>query len=104
MNAKEELLEFIEDNKLVIKCANIIKQDIGEDDIIINLKCNYTIEEYNNFLELLNFEYNPSFGYNYIIGNIWCLDNTWIDREEYDGSEWWNHKKSPEIPKDLLNK
>jgi hypothetical protein len=23
------------------------------------------------------------------------LDNTWSDRREYDGSEWWEHNKPP---------
>jgi hypothetical protein len=28
-------------------------------------------------------------------------DGTWSERGEYDGSEWWNYQKCPDIPSEL---
>jgi hypothetical protein len=28
-------------------------------------------------------------------------ENTWLERGEYDGSEWWEHNKCPKIPEGL---
>ena len=36
-----------------------------------------------------------------LFGTIWYEDGTWSDRGEYDGSEWWNYNKCPDIPDDV---
>ena len=101
----EEILEILEDNNIVIKCANIIDfSHWNSNNIIASLKCNYSKEDYFNFLQRLDIEYNNSSREHIINGTIWLKDGTWIFREEDNGIEYWHHKKSPEIPKDLLNK
>ena len=103
-NAKEELLEIIKELK--IKCAYIIineayafKKDDNENCYYI-LPLNYTNEQYNNFIESLDFEYDAGYGGQELFGNVWLEDGTWLERGEYDGSEWWEHKVIPEIPKE----
>lgn len=107
-NAKIELLNRVEINN--IKCASIThgKDWYDEDvqrDIILPL--NYTKKDMDGFLKELDFTYDSGYGGQELFGIVWLKDNTWLSRGEYDGSEWWEHNKLPEIPiecKSRLNK
>lgn len=91
MNAKKEFLSFTKNNK--IKCAQIEGMD---------LKVGFTTEEYNKFINNLDFEYNAGYGGQELYGTIWFTDGTWATRGEYDGSEWWEIHQLPEIPEELI--
>lgn len=53
----------------------------------------------DKFKEYLNYKYDGGYGgtevdeYLYIVG-----DNWWLERHEYDGSEWWEYKTMPTRP------
>ena len=99
INAREELLNKLERkniNKNKIKCAHI---NCGK---TIILKINYTEEEFENFLNELDFKYNSGYGEQELYGHVWLNDNSWLERSEYDGSEKWKYKQSPEISKECL--
>ena len=101
-NAKAELLEELS-TRLVLKCATIIfDKGYGEGIKEINLKVGYSPKEYQAFLSKLDFIYDAGFGGQELYGTCWLTDGTWLSRGEYDGSEWWEHNKLPEIPKSLL--
>jgi len=69
----------------------------------INLKVGYSQEDLNNFLEELNFNYDAGYGGQELFGTIWYKDDTWAERDEYDGSEWWTVRRVPPIPTELTN-
>lgn len=103
-NAKTEFEAHIKE-KPPIKCAYVTDVYYGisdEDKRRIILPVGYSDTEYNNFLSLLNFEYDSGYGSQELGGVIWYEDGSWSDRGEYDGSEWWQYQHVPEIPKDLL--
>ena len=109
-NAQEELLHILEGTKSVIKCA-YIKCERGsywdDNDSYVQpapilLKEGYTPEEYEEFLQKLNFEYDAGYGGQELHGMIWLKEeNTWMERGEYDGSEWWEYRKCPKVPDEL---
>ena len=109
-NAQEELLHILERTKSVVKCA-YIRTDRNSywddnDNYIqpapILLKEGYTPAEYVEFLEKLNFEYDAGYGGQELYGTVWLMeDHTWLERGEYDGSEWWEYRKCPQIPDEL---
>lgn len=121
-NAKTELLNRLKDltnwmNKPVdIKCAEISMDryyflDMGDSYDKENsprkilLKDGHTQEEYEKFLNELDFEYDNGYGLQYLYGTVWLEEpGLWMNREEYDGSEWWGFNKCPEIPDYLLKK
>lgn len=101
-NAKTEFSEFVEDKPKVI-CALL------EDVYYVHhekkswlLKVGYSEQDYKDFLEAINFKYDDGYGSQQLGGTIWFKDGTYADRGEYDGSEWWEYHKTPEIPKELL--
>jgi hypothetical protein len=103
-NAKDELLKVLE-SKAPILCAQITLGDSGfddEEDIrTINLRLGYSEQEYAEFLQALNFSYYSGFGGQELFGIVWLQNNAWLERGEYDGSEWWEYKSYPEVPVEL---
>lgn len=101
-NAKQELLEILQ-NKAPLKCAIISKGQSWDDDRKdIVLKLNFTEQDYEKFLNEIDFDYDSGYGVQELFGTVWLNDNTWLSRGEYDGSEWWEHNVLPSIPKECL--
>lgn len=102
-NAK---LEFIRTVKglCVIACHITTGNSWDDNDNgLFSLKTEYTSEEYSNFLESLDFEYDEGYGSQNLHGTIWCTENIWFTRGEYDGSEWWKINQYPDIDDSLRN-
>lgn len=102
-NAKEEFLRHTANKKVL--CASISYQDCWTQErpmIDHNLRHGYTLEEYDLFIQSLDFEYDSGYGGQELFGTVWFKDGTWSDRGEYDGSEWWEHHICPIVPKSLL--
>jgi hypothetical protein len=107
-NAKQELLGKLERVGGVIKCATIRRgQHYWHDEetqnmLDKNLKEGYTPAEYEEFLDRLDFEYDSGYGGQELFGTVWLIEEgAWLERGEYDGSEWWEYRKCPQIPGDL---
>lgn len=106
MNAKEEFLKHIGDRK--VKCALLYTElEWNEEYTHKNTKdysllTNFVEWQYTNFLNSIDFNYNSGYGGQVLFGTIWYIDGTWSSRGEYDGSEWWEYNKCPNIPEELL--
>jgi hypothetical protein len=100
-NAKQELLEAVKDTAK-IKCASIAHRRWEDEASKKVLKLNHTNDEYNEFLNSLDFEYDSGYGGQELYGTVWLEDGTWLSRGEYDGSEWWEHNVLPAIPAECL--
>jgi hypothetical protein len=109
-NAKEELLAKLKTNNLAIKCA-YIRTDRNSywdnnDNYIqpapILLREGHSIGEYEEFLHKLDFEYDSGYGGQELYGTVWLMEEgTWLERGEYDGSEWWNYQRCPKVLEEL---
>ena len=107
-NAKEEFLDMC--GGKAVSCATIVHEYWTEGMVSpasvqkrtkIDLKCNYTPEDFEEFLKHLDFQYDGGYGLQEIFGKVWFEDDTWATRGEYDGSEWWELHTRPEIPENL---
>ena len=102
-NARKEFESSF--NILNIKCAIVQtfngyeEEDCSKD---VQLKVGHTPEELERFLQTLDFDYDDGYGSQQLYGTVWLKDGTWGSRGEYDGSEWWEYNKLPEIPDELL--
>ena len=64
----------------------------------IRLKPTEGLEGYNQAVELYSLiDYNDGFGSQELGGIIVFNDGSWLDRREYDGSEWWEFQQTPKI-------
>jgi len=95
-NTKTEFLSHV--NSKDVLCATISGK---VPDGYIILTTGWTKEEYDEFIIGMDFEYDAGYGGQELYGTIWYTDGTWSSRGEYDGSEWWEHHKCPEIPIEL---
>lgn len=94
INAKDEILTEIGDK--TVKCA-FVECYHGDSDLVVG----YSEDELSHFLSKLDYVYDDGYGGQELYGNIWYEDGTWSERGEYDGSEWWNHCRVPDIPESL---
>ncbi len=99
-NAKSEFLNEVKLSRSRVKCAAINHVDLGYEDR--HLKVGHSDADFEEFLSLLDFMYDDKYGSQNIYGTIWFEDGTWSTREQYDGSEWWEHHTLPSIPKECL--
>lgn len=65
------------------------------------LKENWVNEDWLAFSKDLHFDYDDGYGSQHLFGIVWFNGGTWLEREEYDGAEWWEHKSQPAIPDEL---
>jgi hypothetical protein len=110
MNAREELLVFL--NKLVpswrdeLVCARVAHGGYGFDDRDdageqFFLKKGFTSEDLHKFFSDLAFTYDDGFGSQELFGTVWGK-TWWAERRQYDGREWWELRRYPTIPLELL--
>jgi hypothetical protein len=91
-------------------------ENLKEETIRILNRCKYTIDDVDYcyihsesyfhegkiyckgslILDLLDFKYDNGYGGQEIGGFIVFKDKTWLERREYDGSEWWEYFSTPE--------
>lgn len=92
-NLKEETLQEI--GKIEPKQIAWAKIKIRDSENELTLPEDYTDEQLGEFIDKLDFEYDEDFGLQYVGGVIVFTDGSWLERAEYDGSEWWRYKKVP---------
>ena len=50
-------------------------------------------EKWENFKEVANVEYDSGFGSPQVAEDLIIMGSDfWLERHEYDGSEWWEYK------------
>lgn len=92
INAKQEFLSEIEGKPSVI--AAVISAREGYTFILPE---GYTSDQFESFLDSIDFAYDENYGAQALEGFIWYADSTWSERGEYDGAEWWDYKQRPDI-------
>ena len=79
-----------------IAFAKVQYGDGFDEALLLTLRSNRTREEELEFLEgLASIEYDNGYGGQELFGTIVYKDGTWLERGEYDGSEWWEYRKLP---------
>lgn len=98
-NAKQEFLNVTKNYKVIAAKFSFDKDYSWkeEETNVFELKPLYKEEDYNKLLEFLDRKYDSGYGGQNLFGTIYCEDGVWIDRGEYDGSEWYNVHKYPSL-------
>jgi hypothetical protein len=115
INAKDELKSVLpkqtlaENDEYTIKCAKIEKRDskywgdVYTENVYEHiLPTGYSPQQWDEFWNGIDFEYNAGYGQQELFGNVWFYGPSWLERSEYDGSEWWVLRELPTIPNELL--
>ena len=102
-NAKEELLEFLMGCKkriegkiigitILYTKPNHFNGNIVDTYHVFNYHQN---DDLNEYLNLLDFEYEGRWDELTIAGTIWFSDGNYAHREDFDGQEWWHLHQAP---------
>ena len=87
MNLKEETLEELKEHGKTWEDVKFIQ---GKDFAVANPK--------KEILKLMNVEYDDGYGAPEVAQDLLIVgDKWWLERHEYDGSEWWEYKELPTI-------
>lgn len=90
MNLLKETEDFLKENNKSIKDIEFIS-------------CGYYDISIDNFIEIAkNTDYNNGFGSQEIDSDLKIVGSDWwLERHEYDGSEWWEYKQKPQRTNNL---
>lgn len=113
-NARDELLEVLQSHGVAldeILCAMVGHEvETEEPDpetgsyfvtLHTQLPLGHDAATRDAFFESLNFEYYAGYGAQTVFGTVWLTQHRWVERNEYDGSEWWEFRSFPPIPERL---
>lgn len=88
INLKNETIEVLKENGKT------------KDDIVWIGNEEFRIPN-NAFWMLANRNYDNGYGGPEVAGDLLIVgQNWWLERHEYDGSEWWEYKELPKMPKE----
>lgn len=69
-----------------------------DDIIFVGDDSTHTKMTVKEFLEHTNFEYNDGYGLEEINTDLILVGKDfWLERNTYDGSEWWEYKSMPNV-------
>ena len=69
-----------------------------DDVIFVGDEATHTKMTVKEFLEHANFEYDDGYGSEEINTDLILVGKDfWLERHEYDGSEWWEYKSMPNV-------
>lgn len=58
----------------------------------------------DNFIRLADTEYNRGYGAQKVAQDLLLIGKDfWLERKEYDGSEWWEYKAFPNILENIID-
>lgn len=95
-NLYDETIKAINGRKIAYVKIKVLADIFGDEVKHFQLKPDYTDDEEQDFLNGLYLtNYDSGYGTQYVCGFVVFTDGTWIERAEYDGSEWWDNKRCP---------
>lgn len=88
------MINLLQETKDCIEC---IEKSINDIIYIGDLEGNCCT--WQEFEVMSDFDYNDGYGGAEVLTDLVIIFNngTWLERGEYDGSEWWDCKKCPEV-------
>jgi hypothetical protein len=58
---------------------------------------------WEDFKRIADVEYEAGYGAPKVAQDLLIVgENWWLERSEYDGSEWWNYKELPKEPTEII--
>lgn len=80
----------------------LLKEKNKTFDDVVWIGCNEFEFPKDQFFRLANEEYDDGFGSQEVAQDLLIVGKDfWLERHEYDGSEWWEYKTVPVKPKEV---
>lgn len=86
------------DMNLLEETKDILKENGKTLKDIVAVQGNVFGIPVEKFIEIANVEYDDGYGGTEVADDLIVLgDDWWLERHEYDGSEWWEYKEMPKV-------
>lgn len=83
-------------NNLLEETLQVLRENGKSEEDVLFVKSFPLTTSWEAFKRNANFEYDDGYGCNQISLNLKIVgDSWWLERNEYDGSEWWEFKTHP---------
>lgn len=90
------MINLLEETKRVLKDYGHTLSDI------VWVGCEDYRIEIDQFIELANVFYDNGYGGEEVATDLLVVGTDWwLERHEYDGSEWWEYKSMPQMPQEV---
>lgn len=91
-------------NLLKETIEKLYSHDKTPQDVLYVVSHNNCKATWEDFVELADFEYDAGYGGAEISPELYIVgDNWWLERQGYDGSEWWEFKTLPKAPTEFTH-
>lgn len=91
INAYDELIEKLNEIGKSLDDIKVISIRFNKYNREKHYEFEY-IKKIDNVNDLKEIQYYDGYGIQELYGYVVFNDNTWLEREEYDGSEWWEYR------------
>jgi len=90
---------------LLEETINILKEENKTpDDILWCGSKTFGYFTWNDFERIADTQYDSGYGGQEVATDLLIVGkNFWLERHEYDGSEWWEYKEQPTKPDNKIN-
>jgi len=89
---------------LLIETKRVLKQQGKTLFDVVWVGCTDFQIPIKQFIECANQEYDSGFGAPKVATDLLVVGSDfWLERHEYDGSEWWEYKELPKMPCETRN-
>lgn len=91
--------DYRANENLLKETINVLKENGKTISHIQFVACNQGIIDLGQFFSLADRLYDDSFGGAEVLQDLVVVGpDWWLERHEYDGSEWWEYKERPKMP------
>lgn len=95
---------MLHDNNLKTETIKILKKYNKLPSDIKWVGCRSFKIPINKFWKLADRMYDAGYGHAEVAEDLLVVgDNWWLERHEYDGSEWWEYKELPQVPEKVFS-
>ena len=90
---------------LLEETLEILKRNDRTPQDVLWVGDQYKKTTWDDFASIANFNYDNGYGGNEIADELVVVGKDfWLERGEYDGSEWWSFKTTPQCESDKFTK
>lgn len=89
---------------LLNETIKVLKKNEKSENDVLWIGCKEFKTDWKHFSEIANTEYDNGYGGTKIDMELLIVgEDFWLERHEYDGSEWWEFKQMPKKPNKTYN-
>lgn len=84
---------------LLQETVDTLKSHYNSPEDVLYIKDNENYTTWGKFSDIANIEYDEGYGNQEVEPTLMIVGKDfWLERHEYDGSEWWEYKSKPVKP------